>query len=143
MGKVSGKGKKSMLCIDCRWLKRSPYCIELPREWFKWGEIVEEDREDTCLEQRHNVKNRWKWKKRFDDVLNERYIVCGIYYVQIDDSWKSDRFSLGATYGRERQEEDETIRSEGVKARKEERKERIRSNGGTRISKLWTKGRSA
>lgn len=49
MGKVSGKDKKSMLCIDCRWLKRSSYCIELPREWFKWGEIVGEDREERYM----------------------------------------------------------------------------------------------
>lgn len=81
--------------------------------------------------------------RRDSMMFRTKDIVCGIDYVQMDDSWKSDHFSLVATYGRERQKEDETIRSEGVKARKEEREKRIRSNGGTRTAKLWTKRRSA
>lgn len=53
--------------------------------------------------------------------------------MQMDDSWKIDYFSLVATYGKERQKEDKTIRSEKVKTRKEEREKRIRSNGGWRL----------
>lgn len=81
--------------------------------------------------------------RRDSMMFRTKDIVCGIDYVQVDDSWKSDHFSLVATYGRKRQKEDEIIRSEGVKARKEEREERIRSNGETWTAKLWMKGRSA
>lgn len=59
MEKVSGKGKKSMLCIDYRWLKRSPYCMELPKEWFKLREIVEEDREERYMSWTETQCQEW------------------------------------------------------------------------------------
>lgn len=100
-------------------------------------------RRKTYVLNRDTMSRMDKNRRKNSMMFRTKDIICSIDNVQMDDSWKSDHFSLVTTYGRERQKEDETIRSEGVKARKEKREKRIRFNGGTRTAKLWTKRRSA